>query len=140
MANQRIGEEIRLIPKATRAGPGGRKKQLPDAVNGFGRTATGIPGTSRSRLGKLADLPKPELTAMATRIQEAGGGIGRGLTFASRHGATILQRDWRKRLLGAPARPGLPPLAFSPDKKKRLRGGSAGASGWSPVGAINGSH
>jgi N6-adenosine-specific RNA methylase IME4 len=69
-ANARIGEEIRAIPK--RHGPG-RGKHLPAAVNVFGKTETGIPGTNRSRLQKIAAIPKPELKAIATSIQESGG-------------------------------------------------------------------
>lgn len=68
-ANQRIGEEIKLIPKAS--GPGRGKKQLPGKVNVSGRGATGIPGTSRSRLQKIAAVPKTELKAIAAKIQEA---------------------------------------------------------------------
>ena len=54
-ANQRIGEEIRAIPKAT-APHRPADKKLPSMVNSKkeGRAATGIPGTSRSRLPRHA--------------------------------------------------------------------------------------
>jgi hypothetical protein len=65
-ANARIGEEIKLIPKAN-------KHQSPMAGKlTNGRGATGIPHTSRSRLQKIAAIPKSELKAIATKIQESG--------------------------------------------------------------------
>ena len=72
-ANQRIGEEIRAIPKAT-APHRPADKKLPSMVNSKkeGRAATGIPGTSRSRLQKIAAIPKSELKAIATNLQESG--------------------------------------------------------------------
>jgi hypothetical protein len=38
-----------------------------------GRADTGIPGTKRSRLKKLAKIPKPKLKAIAEKIQNGGG-------------------------------------------------------------------
>jgi hypothetical protein len=70
-ANHRIGEEIKLIPKASSGAR--RGSNFPNRGNLNGREALGIPGTSRSRLQKLATLPTPELKAIATKIQEAGG-------------------------------------------------------------------
>jgi hypothetical protein len=69
-ANARIGEEIKLIPKAS-----GRPAKIITAPgkNKDSRSATGVPGTSRSRLQKIAAIPKPELKAIATKIQESGG-------------------------------------------------------------------
>jgi hypothetical protein len=54
-ANARIGDEIRAIPKAN-------KHQFTAAGKlTNGRKATGLPGTSRSRLQKIAAIPKAEL-------------------------------------------------------------------------------
>ena len=68
-ANARIGDEIRAIPKAS-----GRPAKIITAPgkNKSSRSATGIPGTSRSRLQKIAAIPKSELNAIATKIQESG--------------------------------------------------------------------
>jgi len=52
-ANQRIGEEIKAIPKATQAGPGRGKTKSPASEIVCGRAATGVPKDARSRLGKL---------------------------------------------------------------------------------------
>jgi hypothetical protein len=73
-ANARIGDEIKLIPKAT-APHRPADKKLPSMVNSKkeGRAATGVPGTSRSRLQKIAAIPKSELKAIATKIQKSGG-------------------------------------------------------------------
>ena len=63
-ANARIGDEIKLIPKA------GNRFTAPGKSES--RAATGVPGTSRSRLQKIAAIPKPELKAIATKSQESG--------------------------------------------------------------------
>src|ERR1700730_18742382 len=71
-ANARIGDEIKLVPKATpKAGP--KKQFTAPGKLVAGRAATGVPGTSRSRLQKSAAIPKPELKAIATKIQGSGG-------------------------------------------------------------------
>jgi hypothetical protein len=61
-ANARIGDEIRAIPKA-----GNGKTGLPT----IGKSSIGIPHSNRSRL--QAAIPKPELKAIATKIQDSGG-------------------------------------------------------------------
>src|ERR1700731_1814072 len=63
-ANARIGDEIKLIPKA------GNRFTAPGKSES--RAANGVPNTSRSRLQKIAAIPKPELKAIATKIQEPG--------------------------------------------------------------------
>ena len=70
-ANARIGDEIKLVPKATpKAGP--KKQFTAPGKLVAGRAATGVPGTSRSRLQKIAAIPKSELKAIATKIQDSG--------------------------------------------------------------------
>jgi N6-adenosine-specific RNA methylase IME4 len=71
IGNQRIGEEIKKVPKATHKG--GPKKQItPQGKSVAGRAATGIPGTSRSRLQKLANIERDKLKAMAEEMWESG--------------------------------------------------------------------
>lgn len=64
-ANQRIGEEIKAIPKAS----GRPKKNSSPAERIINKDeATGILKDSRSRLGKLASISKPALRSIATKI------------------------------------------------------------------------
>jgi hypothetical protein len=73
VGNTRIGEEIKKVPKAR--GPGGKKgtkAAFTPEGKGSGRAATGIPGTSRSRLQKLAAIERPKLRAMAEEMWESG--------------------------------------------------------------------
>jgi N6-adenosine-specific RNA methylase IME4 len=68
IGNQRIGEELATVPKATKWDdqftPGGK---LID-----GKAGTGIPGTSRSRLGKLASIARDRLRQMAESLWGSG--------------------------------------------------------------------
>jgi hypothetical protein len=57
-ANARIGAEIKLIPKAT---PNPKKPKSPAREIRSGRAATGVKKNARSRLQKIAAIPKPEL-------------------------------------------------------------------------------
>src|ERR1700730_927908 len=71
VGNQRIGEEIKKVPKATYKG--GPKKQSP--LGGklvAGREATKIPHTSRSRLQNLAAIERDKLKAMAEEMWDSG--------------------------------------------------------------------
>ncbi|SRR5258706_2819903 len=73
VAHRRIAEELRKIPKATRAGPGRGNKTISPAVEIVsGREATGVPKDTRSRLGKLADMPVETLKAKAQEMRDAG--------------------------------------------------------------------
>lgn len=65
VGNKRIAEELRKVPKAN-------KHQSSTEGKLTGREATGIPPTSRHRLGKLADIPQSELKAMAQSLREQG--------------------------------------------------------------------
>ena len=69
-ASARIGEEI----KAIRPASGRPAKIAPisgEQLNG--RQATGVQKNIRSKLGKLAAIPKNELKSIAIKIQKAGG-------------------------------------------------------------------
>ena len=69
VANARAGQEIDKVPKA--AG-GDQKSNLPRVANSKeGRSALGIPGTSRSRLMKLA-IWKEQLPRFAKALWEKG--------------------------------------------------------------------
>src|ERR1700724_155334 len=57
-ANARIGEEIRSIQR-----PGQKNNFTAPGKLLAGGAAPGVPGTSRSRLQKIAAIPKPELKA-----------------------------------------------------------------------------
>jgi N6-adenosine-specific RNA methylase IME4 len=71
VANRRIGEEVAKVPKATHKG--GPKKQITRPGKSVaGRAATDIPGTSRSRLKKLVDIPVAELKSVAAELRAAG--------------------------------------------------------------------
>ena len=67
--NQRIAEELRAVPK--KGGPGRGKRITPEGKSFSGKVATGIPGTSRSRLNKLADMGKT-LRATAEQLWKGG--------------------------------------------------------------------
>jgi N6-adenosine-specific RNA methylase IME4 len=65
-ARARIGEELKDVPKVgPRFTPRGKSK-------GSNKGATGVPGTSRSRYQKLADLGKQQRHAIARDLQAAG--------------------------------------------------------------------
>jgi N6-adenosine-specific RNA methylase IME4 len=66
IANRRIGEEIRKVPKAS----GRPAKILPAA--GKNKRADIMPGTSRARLMKLADIPVSQLKAAGRELRAAG--------------------------------------------------------------------
>ena len=69
-ARARIGQELEAIPKATHKG--GPKKRFTTRGKLLGRAGTGIPGTGRARLKKLATVPKQERRAIAKRLQDGG--------------------------------------------------------------------
>jgi N6-adenosine-specific RNA methylase IME4 len=71
IANRRIADELAKVPKA--GGPGRGKKQVATRRNVLGRSATGIPKDTRSRLGKLLTLSEKQLEARAKEIQKSGG-------------------------------------------------------------------
>lgn len=68
LGNMRIGEEIRNVPKA-KTGP---KLFTPEGKQLSGRQALAIPGTSRSRLQKLAILGRKKLEAIARELWQVG--------------------------------------------------------------------
>jgi N6-adenosine-specific RNA methylase IME4 len=69
VANRRIGAELEAIPKAT---PNPQKPISHASEIGSGRSATGVPKDTRSRLIKLAAMPMTEVQAIAAKIQDAG--------------------------------------------------------------------
>lgn len=72
IANRRIGEEIGKVPK--QRGPGGTKgtkTAIATVGKSSGRGAI-MPGTSRARLKKLADIPIHEIKAVSKELRAAG--------------------------------------------------------------------
>jgi N6-adenosine-specific RNA methylase IME4 len=66
IANRRIGEEIKKVPKAS-----GRPAKIVTAP-GKNKRADIMPGTSRARLQKLADIPVADLKAVSRDLRAAG--------------------------------------------------------------------
>jgi N6-adenosine-specific RNA methylase IME4 len=66
IANRRIGEEIRKVPKAS-----GRPAKIVTAP-GKNKRADIMPGTSRARLQKLAGIPVADLKAVSRDLRAAG--------------------------------------------------------------------
>jgi N6-adenosine-specific RNA methylase IME4 len=70
IANQRIGEEIKKVPKAS---GGDQRSNLPRREDSKpGREALGIPPVSRFRLTKLASLPRDVLRTFAESLWQTG--------------------------------------------------------------------
>jgi N6-adenosine-specific RNA methylase IME4 len=108
LANRRIGEEIKKAPKA-KPGPASKEMRTKGGKQP-GRSAI-MPGTSRARLMKLADIPVPELKAAARELRTAGkdatvSAVVRQLTQGDKKQA----RAAREQRLGAKQR-------ALPDKK-----------------------
>jgi N6-adenosine-specific RNA methylase IME4 len=70
LGNRRIAEELRKVPKASGRPP--KILSLEGKNKSSGRRATGVPGTSRHRLGKLAGISTDELKATASRLRGQG--------------------------------------------------------------------
>ena len=71
VGNRRIGEELAGVDKAPRGAPAA--KITPEGkLRKPGLAATGIPGTSRSRLGKLAAIARDQLKHMAEELWHSG--------------------------------------------------------------------
>lgn len=100
IAHQRIGEEIKKVPKAT---GGDRKSKLPRKVNlKSGRSSAMPSGTSRARLQKLASVSSADLKAKSKELRAAGKdatvtAVVRELT----QGDKKARRAERERELGA---------------------------------------
>ncbi len=71
-ASQRIGEEIQRHPKATAPYRHPSIAIARAVLPPDGRGAIGVERHARSRLQRLAAIPRPDLDAIATRIQDAG--------------------------------------------------------------------
>jgi N6-adenosine-specific RNA methylase IME4 len=71
-ATARIGEEIKKIPKAKGGGQLGKDGFPSRGKSIQGRSATGIPHTSRQRYQKLASVPKPERHRIAQKLRSEG--------------------------------------------------------------------
>lgn len=69
-ANARLADELAGVDKATYKG--GAKKQIHTAVKLVGRSDTGVPRMTRSRLGKLAKLGKDKRRAIVRQLQKSG--------------------------------------------------------------------
>jgi hypothetical protein len=69
VANRRIGEEIKKLPKA-KPGPSPKELLTPRGKQ-FGRKDV-MPGTSRARLRKLAAIPVAEIKATSKQLREHG--------------------------------------------------------------------
>lgn len=98
VAHRRIAVEVAKVPKAS---GGDRKSKLPRTVNLKGRSALGIPGTSRARLGKLATLTDEQIKAQAKALRASGKdatvtAVVRELT----QGNKKQRRAARERMLG----------------------------------------
>jgi N6-adenosine-specific RNA methylase IME4 len=70
VAHRRIAEELRKIPKATGRKP--KNVSAEEHSKKIGREDTGVPRSTRSRLGKLADMPVETLKAKAQELRDAG--------------------------------------------------------------------
>lgn len=99
IANRRIGEEIRKVPKATGRAP---KNPAAKKDSSKGREKLGISSPSRSRLQKLADIPVADLKAMSRDLRASGkdatvSAVVRQIT----QGDKKQRRAERERQLGA---------------------------------------
>jgi N6-adenosine-specific RNA methylase IME4 len=72
IGNKRIAEELSKVPKAKGGGQLGKGGFPPKGKSSAGRGATGIKHSTRSRLGKLADVSATALKATAEKLRAAG--------------------------------------------------------------------
>ncbi|MBO0715745.1 MAG: hypothetical protein J2P55_00210 [Rhizobiales bacterium] len=109
VGSTRIGEEIKKVPKAA---SGRRAVSLARAGKSTpGRAATGLPGTSRSRLTKLADAGTAKVKQVATQLRAIGkDATPRAVATFLTQGDKKERRAARERELGTKQR-------ALPDKK-----------------------
>jgi N6-adenosine-specific RNA methylase IME4 len=75
VAKHRIAKELEAVPKATASGKGQKRSQKRTGNNKdvkSGRAGTGIPPMTRSRLGKIGNVPLDEVKAIIASLHSRG--------------------------------------------------------------------
>lgn len=97
LGTKRIAVEIRKIPKAS-----GRPEKNRRAAKNSGREATGIPKDTRSRIGKLADVPDEKILDTAADLRAHGkDGTPRAVIETLTQGNKRAKRAAREEKLAA---------------------------------------